>query len=96
MIEVRAKGNVVTFRVYVQPRARRDAVVGEHGGMVKVAVTAAPEKGKANESVVEVLAEALGVAKSAIQIVSGAASREKSVRVVGVSPEAIRTAATRS
>lgn len=77
----------MVLRVRVQPRAGRAAVVGEHGGMLKIAVTAPPEKGKANAQVVEVLARALGVPGSAVQILAGETSREKVVRIRGVRSE---------
>jgi uncharacterized protein YggU (UPF0235/DUF167 family) len=59
-------------------------VAGEHDAALRIEVTAAPEKGKANKAVAEVLAEVLGVAKSAVELVSGATSPQKRFLVVGV------------
>lgn len=65
----------------VKPGARRSAIVGVHGGALKVAVPAAPEKGKANRAVLDLLGEALGLPPSALVLLSGAASRNKAVLV---------------
>ena len=67
--------------VRVQPRARRNEVVPQPDGSLRVRVTAVPEGGEANRAVVALLAEALGVAPSRIELVRGAASRDKLFRV---------------
>jgi uncharacterized protein (TIGR00251 family) len=77
-----AGGVVVALRV--QPKASRSGVRGVHGGAVKVSVTEAPEKGKANRAVIEVSADALGVSKSRITVVSGETSHDKQVLVAGM------------
>ena len=74
----------VRFGVRVQPRASSAGVTGLHGDALKVRVHAAPVDGAANEAVVDVLAAALEVPRSAIRIVSGASSRTKVVEVMGV------------
>ena len=66
-----------------------------HGGALKVAVAAPPERGKANRAVVELLAEAIGLSASAITIVSGETSKDKVVEVAS-SQEAVREALTRA
>lgn len=78
----------VRVRLRVQPRARRnkvDGVVPEaHGGTaLKVAVTAAPESGAANEAVIALLAGEWRLAKSALTLVSGAGDRRKVVALAG-------------
>ncbi len=74
--------------VHVKPRAKRNAISSWlDADTVKVDVTAAPEAGKANEAVIDVLSEALNVSKSAITIVRGATSRMKHVRVEGWKPK---------
>ena len=78
------------FAVRVQPRSSRAGIDGVHGDALRVRVNAPPVDGAANEAVVEVLAKALGVAKRAITIVSGAASRSKVIEVSGVSAADIR------
>ena len=72
-----------TLSLKVVPKASRDRVVGWVGDRLKVQVTAAPEKGKANAAVVEVLAEALDLPKSALRIVSGETSPLKTVEFDG-------------
>ncbi|MCC6511979.1 MAG: YggU family protein [Pirellulaceae bacterium] len=70
--------------VRASPGAKRNCLSGIHDGALKVSVTAPPDKGRANEAIVEVLADALKIAKSNIQIVSGQTSRQKKFLIVGV------------
>ena len=74
---------VITLRVRVTPRAKRNTVTEMEDGSIKVYVTAPPEDGRANEAVVETIAEWLGVKRRQVGIVSGATSRNKVVRVTG-------------
>jgi len=89
MLDTQLKNGAVILRVRAQPKASRDAIVGEHGGALKVAVTAPPDKGKANKAVVELLAKALGIPKSNIELVAGATSRDKTFAIRGVTREAV-------
>lgn len=77
----------VEVRVKVQPRARRAALGGTapaaDGLRLRVAVTEAPEDGRANRAVCAALAGALDVAPSAVEVAAGAAAREKTLRVAG-------------
>jgi|BarGraNGADG00212_1021973.scaffolds.fasta_scaffold18185_3 uncharacterized protein (TIGR00251 family) len=82
----------VRFAVRVQPRSSRAGVDGVHGQALRVRVNAPPVEGAANEAVVEVLAKALGVAKRAVTIVSGATSRSKVVEVRGVTAAGVLVA----
>jgi uncharacterized protein YggU (UPF0235/DUF167 family) len=70
--------------------ARQNAVVGVREGMLRVAVTEAPEKGKANKAIVSVLSKALGLSKSAIQLQSGATSPQKRFLILGANVDALR------
>ena len=74
----------VTFDVLVQPRASRARVGPVHDGRLKLAVTAPPVDGEANAAVIELVARALGVARGAVAVVTGASSRRKTLRVAGV------------
>jgi hypothetical protein len=85
MIELEAVVDGVILPLLAQPKARRNGVVGHHAGCLKVSVTAAPEKGKANKAIVKVLAEALGVRKSQLSIVAGETSPRKKCHVSGIS-----------
>ena len=69
------------LQVWVQPKSRRPGLVKSHGGGLRISVSAAPEKGRANEEVLAVLAETLGVPESRLRIASGAASRHKWVEI---------------
>jgi hypothetical protein len=72
---------VTRLRLRVSPRAKRNAILGLRGDTLKVSVTAVPERGKANDAVVELLAEALDVSPSSIELVAGASSKDKVVEV---------------
>ncbi len=85
----RGGDRAVTFDVLVQPRASRVQIGPRHDGRIKIAVTAPPVDGEANAAVIEVIAEALGVSKSAVEVVAGASSRRKTLRVSGVSLDQI-------
>jgi len=75
----RSEGALLPVRV--QPRARRNEVVGWQGAALRVRVTAPPTDGRANQAVVELLAAVLGLPRASIALVSGAASRDKLLRV---------------
>jgi uncharacterized protein (TIGR00251 family) len=78
-----------TFRVRVQPRSRRDEVVGIHGDALKIRLTAPPVEGKANQALCKFLGQRMGVPSSAVEILTGHTSRQKRVRVQGVSADAV-------
>jgi uncharacterized protein (TIGR00251 family) len=73
------------LRVRVTPRARKDEIAGERAGALLVRVTAPPEGGRANAAVCRVIARALRVAPSRVAVVRGGGSREKLLRVEGLS-----------
>jgi len=77
------------LRLRVKPGARKTAIVGVHGGALKVAVAAAPEKGKANRAVVKLLAEVLDLPASAVTIAAGETSQDK-VAEIALNPMAVR------
>jgi len=82
----------ITLSVRVTPRAKRNAVTKMEDGSLKVYVQAPPEDGRANEALVETVAEWLGVKRRQVAIVTGETSRNKVVRLTGVSREQIDTA----
>lgn len=84
MIILEERSGGVLIPVQAQPKARRREVIGEHAGRLKVAVTAPPDKGKANEALVEVLADALGVKRGQVELVTGATSPAKTFLVKGI------------
>ncbi len=77
----------VTIRVYVAPGASANKIVGAHNGAVKVALTAPPVEGAANKALVEFLAKVLEVPKGSVSLASGETSRNKTVRVSGISAQ---------
>ena len=79
--------------VHVQPRASRSEVVGTHGSALKVRIQAPPVEGAANEAVISLLAERLGVPRRAVRIVAGSSSRGKTVEIDGTTEEAVRALA---
>jgi len=86
---IRGHGDAVDVDVLVQPRASRPRIGPVHGDRIKVAVTAPPVDGAANQAVVELFAEALRRPRSAVEVVSGQASRRKTVRIRGVATAAV-------
>jgi uncharacterized protein (TIGR00251 family) len=77
--------------IRVQPRAKRSEVAGERQGAVVIRVSAPPVDGKANEAVCRLIAERVGVPRSAVRIVRGESSRDKLVRIDGLSADEART-----
>ena len=75
------------IRVKVLPKSSRNKIIGREGNLFKVKLTSAPVEGKANKSLIELLAKRLGIAKKRIEIISGKSSRLKTVRIYGLSLE---------
>lgn len=89
LFDVGDDGSVVV-RLHVQPGAGRTAVVGRHGDAVKVRVAAQPERGRANDACVALVATTFGVPPGQVELVSGPSSRVKRVRLVGVDADEVR------
>jgi uncharacterized protein (TIGR00251 family) len=79
----------VVFLTKIVPGSSRTCICGLLGEMVKIKVAAPPEKGKANQSLIEFLAKQLGVKKNAISIISGQTNPIKQVQVLGVSSDSL-------
>jgi len=79
-----------TLRIHLTPRSARDEVLGLEGDVLRARVTAPPAEGRANEALLRLLAEALGVPKSTLRIVHGQRSREKLVSVEGLDAAEVR------
>jgi uncharacterized protein (TIGR00251 family) len=90
VIPLQEGANGASFAVKVQPRARRNAVVGAVGDALKVAVTAAPEQGRANEAVCRLLTELLNLPASSVTIAAGATGRNKRIHVARLSAAQVR------
>jgi uncharacterized protein (TIGR00251 family) len=85
-IEVDREGRLL-LSVHVQPGASQSRIVGRHGDALKIRVAAPPEAGRANQAVVDLLAETLGLSRHAVELVSGRSSRHKCLRITGLTPE---------
>ena len=84
MIEITERDGGVTFAVRVVPRASRNAIEREHGGALKIRLTAPPVDDRANDALRRLLAERLNVPVAAVRIVMGETRRTKRVSVAGV------------
>jgi uncharacterized protein len=83
----------VRVSVHVQPRATRSEIVGLHGAALKVRLQAPPVDGAANEALVALLAERLGVARRSVRVIAGVSSRAKTIEVDGTTEDAVRALA---
>ena len=89
MIPIRESTKGISLAVKVQPRARKNAVTGVVGEALKLALTAPPVEGRANQAVVEFLAELFRIPRSSVTIASGLSNRNKVIRLTGVSRLAV-------
>jgi len=80
----------VTFAVKVHPRARKNAITGQLGDALKLALTASPVAGSANRACIEFFAEFLNVPRSSVTIAAGRTNRNKVIRVTGLSSDSVR------
>jgi hypothetical protein len=87
VITIQPHSEGATIAVRAQPGAKKNAVVGEHAGSLKIAVTAPPEEGRANEALIEYLKDWLGVKRSQIELLSGHIHRNKVFLIRGRSVE---------
>ena len=90
VIPIRDTPSGATFQVKVHPRARKNAITGEIGDALKVALTAPPIEGRANQACIVFLAEVLNVPRSSVTIAAGENSRLKVIRVAGSTAEQVR------
>ena len=87
---MRATPEGVTLRVRVRPRSARDEVRGVQAGALVVRLTAPPVEGEANAALIRVLARALRLAPSAVELMRGQTGRDKLLRVRGLAAEFVR------
>jgi len=90
MIPIQQTSSGLTFAVKVQPRARKNAITGDLGDALKLALTAPPVEGRANEACIEFFANLLNLPRSSITIASGETSRRKVIRIAGLSADELR------
>jgi uncharacterized protein (TIGR00251 family) len=80
----------VTFAVKVHPRAKKNAITGEVGDALKLSITAPPVDGKANDACIDFFAKLLNVPRSSVTIAAGLTSRNKVIRVAGLTAQQVR------
>jgi hypothetical protein len=90
MVPIQQTSSGVTFAVKVHPRAKTNAITGELGDSLKLALTAPPIDGRANQACIEFFANLLNLPRSSITIASGETSRRKIVRIAGLSVDDLR------
>lgn len=89
------KDNGLLFKIKVQPGASKNRVIGFSGDALKIKLTAPPEKGKANEQLIEFLAEKLQIKKASLSIIKGFKSREKIIKIQEIKEEDLRAIESR-
>ena len=91
VIPIKEMPQGASFNVRIHPRAKKNAVSGELGDALKLALTAPPVEGKANAACIEFLAGLLNLPRSSITIAAGQSSRNKVIRVAGLSAAEVAT-----
>ncbi len=86
----KAAGSDTLLSCRVQPGASKNGVLGDYGGGVKIALQAPPVDGKANQMLCRMLAALCGIPKGCVELKSGLTSRNKVVRITGISPARLR------
>ena len=90
MSVINNSSSATTFAVKVHPRAKKNALTGQTGDALKLALTAPPVDGKANDACIAFFAKVLKAPRSSVTIAAGQTSRNKVIRVVGLSREDVR------
>lgn len=89
MIPLKETSQGITFAVKVQPRARKNAITGSIGDALKIALTAPPVEGRANQAIINFLADFFDIPRSSVTIAGGATSRLKIIRIAGPSKQVL-------
>jgi uncharacterized protein (TIGR00251 family) len=95
VIPVNSISGGVTFAVKIHSRARKNAITGELGDALKLSLTAPPVEGRANEACIEFFAKLMKVPRSSVTIASGRNSRDKVIRVDGLSADEVERLITK-
>ena len=85
MIPIGDTASGATFAVRLHPRAKKNAITGTLGDALKISLTAPPLEGRANQACIEFLADLLKLPRSSITIAAGQTSRNKLIRISGLS-----------
>jgi uncharacterized protein len=92
-LETHLRGVILPVRAHAG--AHKNGILGTHNGMLRVAVTAAPEKGKANKAIIATLAKALDIPKSSVELIAGETSPQKRLLLVGCDEARVRALCSR-
>ena len=90
MVAIQNSPAGATFAIKVHPRAKKNAITGEVGDALKLALTAPPVDGKANQACIDLFAKLLKVPRSSVTIAAGLTSRTKAIRVAGITAQQVR------
>jgi len=90
MVAIQNSPSGATFAVKVHPRAKKNAITGEVGDALKLALTAPPTNGKANEACIDFFARLLNLPRSSVTIAAGQTCRNKVIRVAGLTAQQVR------
>jgi len=90
MVAIQNSPSGATFAVKVHPCAKKNAITGEVGDALKLALTAPPVDGKANEACIEFFAKLLNLPRSSVTIATGQTSRNKVIRVLGLTAQQVQ------
>lgn len=90
MIQINTHADGCVLAVRAQPGARKNAVMGEQAGALKVAVTAPPEDGRANAAITELLRDWLGLKRSQVELHGGQTNRNKTFLIQGLNQEELQ------
>ncbi len=88
-VEILETGGGIRLRLRVKPGGRQQRLIGAYGGALKLEVSAAPEKGRANAAVIRLLSETLGIRRNQVELVAGTSSQDKIAVLTGCSIEEI-------
>jgi uncharacterized protein (TIGR00251 family) len=90
LIPIKENPSGASFAVKVHPRAKKNGITGELGDALKLSLTTPPVEGRANEACIEFFANLLNVTRSSVSIASGQSSRNKVIRVAGVTAKYVQ------
>jgi uncharacterized protein (TIGR00251 family) len=89
VIQFSEDGRGITFTVRIVPRASTSKIVGDHEGALRIRIAAPPVEGAANRELIRLLAKSLKVPQNAVEIIAGASSKSKIIRLKGVTATAL-------
>jgi len=89
-VNIRGTDDGIVISVRARPGASKDAVAGVHGDALKIAVRAAPENGKANDALVNIIASVFNVKRKNVRLMRGGSSPSKQFEIAGISADQAR------